>query len=63
MTDLNDLPDNLKIVSDEEYSNAQQIRILEFFKGMVINSESQLMLLAGINKKIKELKGEKDNNR
>ncbi len=57
MTSLLYLPDDIKIVSKEEDTRLQQIRVLEFFKDIVMSSNvtSIHKLLIDIDKKIKEL--------
>ncbi len=64
MTSLLDLPEDIKIVSEEEGARLQQIRVLEFFKDIVMSSNvtSIHKLLIDIDKKIKELESNEDNN-
>ncbi len=64
MTSLLDLPDDIKIVSEEEGSRLQQIRALKFFKDIVMSSNAASIhkLLIDIDKKIKELESNEDNN-
>lgn len=45
-----------EIISEEEDSKRHQIKRLEAFKRIVIQADSQLMLIAEINNKIAELR-------
>ncbi len=55
MTSLLDLPDDIKIVSEEEDSRLQQIRVLELFKKYASSYTSIHKLLIDTDKQIKEL--------